>query len=530
MDGSAEERTVSSRRRMLTGAAAGLLVGGGALAAVSAGRSHAVAGTTAAASSSASGDPYGLFNVLDSTYDGGADPTGTTDSYPAIQAAIDAASTGQGGIVYFPPGQYLISQPLVIDYSGVELVGAGYGFISIIICNFTSEPAGTPGMIICGVSTTTLRSYINIEGLAIQGNLNPYSGSGIVWRVEIGTIKDCVIQFVARDGVHCSYGDISANFSSMYNDSLVMENVYVEFPGVSPDDTPGSGSGIWTDQYLTSSEFYACHFDGGALASTSNPIPASPDDGRQMTVPFSTYGIYAQGAALKFVDCHPFTFMNNGMGLVGAQGIQVIGGEYESNNGAGITFSAATRCSVIGATFYDDPNPTVAAQHVWIGNSSDFIEVASCLFQSGDHSVPIGVEISPAGGSISSILIHHNRFDDPPAVPVNANIPGASYAVLINPNKTVTVDDTSTTYTVSYVSITDNLIDIAGGYTSAIAMGDATNSNVAGNRIVSQSSISELAGGTANYNTYIGNDVTAFGGGGIKIVGANSIAVANQEG
>jgi hypothetical protein len=544
MNGSAEERTVPSRRRMLTGAATGLLVGGGALAAVSAGRSQAVAGTSDAASSSASGDPYGLFNVLNSAYgNGGADPTGVDDSYPAISAAITAASAGQGGIVYFPPGKYSISEPLVIDYSGVELVGAGYGFISEIICNFTSEQTGTPGMIICGTSTKDPRSYINISGLTIQGNMNQYSGHGIVWRVEVGKISDCVIQFVALDGVHCSIGDLgltNPDGSPYYNDSLVMENVYVEFPGVygSASANPPTGCGLFTDTYLTSSEFYACHFDGGALASVTKPIPATPINGVQMTAPFSTYGMYIQGGALKFVDCHPFTFCNNGMTLAGARGIQIVGGEYESNGGAipsgsttpvgaaGISFSGAVRCSVLGASFYDDPNPVVPSQHVWIGNGSSFIEVGSCLFQSGDYSVPAGVEISPAGGNVSSISIHHNRFDDPPAVPANANIPGAAHAVLIDPNRTV---NSTTTYTVSYVSITDNLIDIAPD-TMAIVMGDAKNSNVAGNRVFSQSSINETAGGTADYNTYIGNDVTAFGSGGITIVGAHSIESANQVG
>jgi hypothetical protein len=508
MNGSAEERTVPSRRRMLTGAATGLLVGGGALAAVSAGRSQAVAGTTDAATSS--GDPYGVFNVLDAygTATSGADPTGANDSWKAIQQAIDAASAGQGGIVYFPPGQYSISEPLTIDYSGVELVGAGYGFISEIICNFTSEQTGTPGMIICGTSTAGPLSYMNISGLCIQGNMNQYSGHGIVWRVEVGKISDCIIQFVALDGVHCSYGDLSvgnSNFKSEYNDSLVMENVYVEFPGVygNASADPPTGCGLFTDEYLTSSEFYACHFDGGALAGPGSAAIGKDFPNGGITTPFSTYGMYIQGGNLKFVDCHPFTFLSGGMYCNGARGIQIIGGEYESNNQAGITFYDSTRCSVLQASFYDSPNPTTPPRHILANGGSTFIEIGSCEFHNGGVSVPgAGIEIAVA----SSLNIHHNKFTDT----------GLAHAVLCDAGDTI-----------SYVTITENLIDIAGGYSSAIAMGSATNCYVAGNRIMSQSSINEYANGDADYNVYIGNDVTAFGGGGIKTVGANSEVIAN---
>jgi hypothetical protein len=76
-----------------------------------------------------------VFNVLDY----GADSTGVTDSWQAIQNAIDAASpTNLGGVnagtVYFPRGSYLISKPLnltadngVINRRGVRLLGENAG-------------------------------------------------------------------------------------------------------------------------------------------------------------------------------------------------------------------------------------------------------------------------------------------------------------------------------------------------------------------------------------------------------------------
>jgi hypothetical protein len=65
--------------------------------------------------------------------DHGADPTGATDSTNAIQAAINAAQTAGGGVVFLPAGIYRVSPQganafcLRITSSGVVLRGAGTG-------------------------------------------------------------------------------------------------------------------------------------------------------------------------------------------------------------------------------------------------------------------------------------------------------------------------------------------------------------------------------------------------------------------
>ena len=76
-----------------------------------------------------------VVNVLDY----GADPTGSTDSQPAIQAAIDSLSTTSsasatgGGTVYIPAGKFKINSTLKIGY-GITLLGngaGGYPFIGV---------------------------------------------------------------------------------------------------------------------------------------------------------------------------------------------------------------------------------------------------------------------------------------------------------------------------------------------------------------------------------------------------------------
>jgi hypothetical protein len=66
--------------------------------------------------------PGPTFNVFTNF---GADPFGTFDSTPEIQAAINAASAAGGGIVYIPPGYYRIDGELTITSSRVIIRGAG---------------------------------------------------------------------------------------------------------------------------------------------------------------------------------------------------------------------------------------------------------------------------------------------------------------------------------------------------------------------------------------------------------------------
>ena len=67
------------------------------------------------------GGSDGTINVLDY----GADPTGTTGSGAAINAAIAAATASRYGRVYIPQGHYKIDETIVLD-SLIWLQGAGY--------------------------------------------------------------------------------------------------------------------------------------------------------------------------------------------------------------------------------------------------------------------------------------------------------------------------------------------------------------------------------------------------------------------
>src|SRR5258708_3681011 len=65
-----------------------------------------------------------VLNVKDSAY--GAKGDGTTNDAVAIQAAIDAAHSAGGGVIFLPAGTYIVKSALELQ-SNVTLRGAGWG-------------------------------------------------------------------------------------------------------------------------------------------------------------------------------------------------------------------------------------------------------------------------------------------------------------------------------------------------------------------------------------------------------------------
>ena len=62
----------------------------------------------------------------------GAKGNGADDDSAALQAAVEAANESPtGGVVFFPPGVYMLYRPLTIFRSGVVLRGAGEGKTTI---------------------------------------------------------------------------------------------------------------------------------------------------------------------------------------------------------------------------------------------------------------------------------------------------------------------------------------------------------------------------------------------------------------
>lgn len=72
-----------------------------------------------------------FYSVTDPQFAGGADTTGTTDARAAVQACVDYVNSIGGGVVFFPPGEYLFTT--VGTHSHIDLINTdniymlGYG-------------------------------------------------------------------------------------------------------------------------------------------------------------------------------------------------------------------------------------------------------------------------------------------------------------------------------------------------------------------------------------------------------------------
>jgi hypothetical protein len=139
---------------------------------LSAGAVIGLAGTAVAAGAapaSAAAVPLDWYNVRDH----GATGNGSDDDTAAIQAAITAAATADGGTVYFPAGKYKVTPTttgpaLSIGGNGVRLVGAGSKAAMLVkatngtLLRMSGAPADTTGNL--------HRRYCSIENLGFNGN------------------------------------------------------------------------------------------------------------------------------------------------------------------------------------------------------------------------------------------------------------------------------------------------------------------------------------------------------------------------
>jgi len=159
----------------------------------------------------------------------GAVGDGSTDNTTAIQAAIDASKV-DGGIVFFPPGIYDISAPLVVP-SHTRIVGVGMGgatqgiFTDSTLAASIIRNTGT-GIAVRFVDETTSTDKIviqsSISDMGIVGNT--LSSHGItIQNPAIVEITRCFIANHGGIGVDVKAGE----FSSTWGQNFYLRNSWL---------------------------------------------------------------------------------------------------------------------------------------------------------------------------------------------------------------------------------------------------------------------------------------------------------------
>jgi hypothetical protein len=175
--------------------------------------------------------------VLDVT-DYGATGDGTTDAAAAIQAALDAATTGD--VVFVPAGDYRIGAALVMGTDGVTLAGVGPSSILRLMDGVKKTAIALPWLGVGELDPALIVSDVTISDLTVDGNFNAGAEFGVEpdyyaifirqaegvtlarltvkrWAsdgISIGngnrpvlglTVEDCLITGIHRNGIHVGF-------------------------------------------------------------------------------------------------------------------------------------------------------------------------------------------------------------------------------------------------------------------------------------------------------------------------------------
>lgn len=125
---------------------------------------------------------YDKVSDIVSVKDFGAVGDGVTDDTAAINKALDAVGTSGGGMVYMPPGNYLVSnsnsgaahwdnrRAIRINYNNVRLVGAGAGSTKITLADGADAHILVIGNRGTAGETAITCSDVLIQDIQIDGN------------------------------------------------------------------------------------------------------------------------------------------------------------------------------------------------------------------------------------------------------------------------------------------------------------------------------------------------------------------------
>jgi len=270
------------------------------------------------------------FNVLNSAYSGGADPTGGTDSTSAFQGAITAAA---GAPVYVPPGTYTIAGNLTATVMPFYMYGSGR---RITVINQTGSGdmlrvyragsyLGYPSGEITGITINGSSAAAGACGLhlgdvfqfRLDVEVTHYSGAGSIG-VHLDNTRYWTEQLHGQIFAQfCTTGvmfDNSANITGSATGSFDRANldIYIDQGGFGDGVTLANGAfitdghlGIWGN-FVTATTQYAClrltGSDAGgfsSLATVDLQIGVELDD----TVHLAPYTIFFGSTSNTIYAC-----------------------------------------------------------------------------------------------------------------------------------------------------------------------------------------------------------------------------------
>lgn len=208
--------------------------------------------------------------------DYGAAGDGVRDDTAAIAAAL-AAVPANGGTVYFPPGSYLISAPLVASVTGTQIVGGGWGSQLLFDGSVASTAISATGNIRCFIRDLRI-SQTNTSHVGTALDISQCNSS-VIERVLIdgGGGGVAPLRGVVLNAATCFYNEVrcsrinyggtastgititgGANSNTVLDcriipqsDNAASSGIYISGAHsntlIHPDIEHAAGNGIWLD-------------------------------------------------------------------------------------------------------------------------------------------------------------------------------------------------------------------------------------------------------------------------------------------
>jgi hypothetical protein len=212
-----------------------------------------------------------VFNVKDY----GAVGNGSTDDTTAIQAAITAAMTAGGGLVYIPAGTFLVTNTLTVGASDIRVEGQGH-VRSRIIFNPTSAKS-------CLVFSNGVNEGFRCGASHLYFSSTDTTYKKIAIEVQDQSVFECEHIYVtgwtgANSVGICTRGRDSSTYRRIYLNTdqplWIRKNVHVTVPQIDLDQT---------------------HFEDLYLIANGNPCVLVEDGANLTSIVFDGYQAWVLG-------------------------------------------------------------------------------------------------------------------------------------------------------------------------------------------------------------------------------------------
>lgn len=317
----------------------------------------------------------------------GADPTGASASDPGITNAINAlvAANGvAGGVVYFPPGKYLISSVVPVTHSNIFLVGDGPGTVTLFPATATQDifDISGAGSVVQGMSINSFLSGGQTAGFFIsQSGSNSrvsnvsmnaaHGGISLTGSIQVVELVNITSPTNGSTGIFVNSGGGPAGAYTWINKvfmngtgatpnsgitiansgDFIIENCEIEFMSTGLAITPGNGasaSGWVVNTYFDNSQF------NGILISPSGTGQANQiriDNVWTGNLHASAVGINILSTGSNPVsDIYITGMLSPNAALSNIVGVTV---------GAGVSKVTIANCQISGVTYGIFVNPVV---------------------------------------------------------------------------------------------------------------------------------------------------------------------------